>query len=155
MTFYRATWADQFPLHQLALLAEAYGNVGQATDGLQLVIEALATEHKRGEQYYQAELYRLKGELLFLQQNNGQQASGYGPAGAEAEAFFQQALAVARHQQAKSLELRTAMSLARLWQRQGKYAEARQVLAPLYSWFTEGLDTPDLQEARALLQELA
>ena len=155
MTFYRATWADQFPLHQLAILAEAYGNAGQAVDGLRFVVEALATENKRGERYYQAELYRLKGELLFVQESTGQQALGHGPACAEIEACFCQALAVACHQQAKSLELRAAMSLARLWQRQGKRAEARQVLAPLYSWFTEGLDTADLQEARALLQELA
>ena len=139
MTFYRATWAEQFPLHQLALLAEAYGNAGQAADGLRLVVEALATENKRGERYYQAELYRLKGELLFVQAYTGQQASGHGPVGAEIEACFCQALAVARHQQAKSLELRAALSLARLWQRQGKRTEARQVLAPVYSWFTEGL----------------
>lgn len=131
------------------------GTPAQAADGLRLVVEALATENKRGERYYQAELYRLKGELLCVQEYTGQQASGHGPACAEIEACFCQALAVARHQQAKSLELRAATSLARLWQRQGKRTKARQVLAPLYSWFTEGLDRPDLQEARVLLQELA
>jgi predicted ATPase len=115
----------------------------------------LATVHKRGERYYQAELYRLKGELLLVRESTGHQASGHGPVCIEAESCFQQALAVARHQQAKSLELRAATSLARLWQRQGKHTEARQVLAPLYSWFTEGFDTPDLQEAWALLQDLA
>ena len=78
-----------------------------------------------------------------------------GEAGAEAEACFQHALTVARRQQAKSLELRAAMSLARLWQQQGKHAEARALLAPIYGWFTEGFDTADLQEAKALLDELA
>jgi predicted ATPase len=90
-------------------------------------------------------LYRLKGELL------QQQAV---PDVSQAEICFQQALAVARHQQAKSLELRAAMSLSRLWQRQGKRAEAHQLLAGIYGWFTEGFDTADLQEARAFLAEL-
>jgi hypothetical protein len=111
MTFYQATWADQFPLHQLAILAEAYGNADQAADGLRFVVEALATVNKRGEQYYQAEVYRLKGELLFVQDSTTQQASGHRPAYAEIEACFSQALAVARHQQAKSLELRAAPPL--------------------------------------------
>ena len=75
--------------------------------------------------------------------------------GPSSTAVFHHALAVARHQQAKSLELRAAMSLSRLWQRQGKRAEARELLAPIYGWFTEGFDTPDLQEAKALLEELA
>ena len=91
-------------------------------------------------------MYRLKGELLL------QQAVPDAP---QAEACFQQALAVARRQQAKSWELRAAMSLSRLWQQQGKRTEARELLAPIYRWFTEGFDTPDLQEARALLEELA
>jgi len=90
-------------------------------------------------------LYRLQGELLLRQAI---------PDAPQAEASFQQALAMARRQQAKSLELRAAMSLARLWQRQGKRDVARELLAPIYGWFTEGFDTPDLKEAKALLAEL-
>ncbi len=96
--------------------------------------------------WWEAELCRLRGELL-LQQTVEQPE--------EAEVCFQQALAVARRQQAKSLELRAAMSLARLWQRQGKRREAHQLLAEVYGWFTEGFDTADLQEAKALLDALA
>jgi predicted ATPase len=95
---------------------------------------------------YEAEVYRLRGELL-LQQSAAQQG--------EAEASLQQALTVARRQQAKSLELRAAMSLSRLWQRQGKRDEARQLLTEIYDWFTEGFDTADLQEAKALLEEFS
>jgi predicted ATPase len=98
-----------------------------------------------GERYWEAEVYRLKGDLLLRQSV---------PDAPQAEACFQQALAVACRQQAKSWELRAAMSLSRLWQQQGKRAEARELLAPIYSWFTEGFDTPDLQEAKALLEEL-
>ena len=99
-----------------------------------------------GERNYEAELYRLKGELLL------QQAA---ESGDEAETFFSQALDIAHRQQAKSLELRAAMSLGRLWQHQGKHAKARELLAPIYGWFTEGFDTADLQEAKVLLDELA
>ena len=95
--------------------------------------------------WWEAELYRLKGELL-LQHAVAQPG--------EAEACFQQALAVARRQQAKSLELRAAMSLGRLWQQQGRRTEARALLAPVYGWFTEGFDTADLQDAQILLEEL-
>jgi adenylate cyclase len=100
----------------------------------------------KGERFWEAELYRLQGELLL------QQATGSGD---ETETCFRQALDVARHQQAKSLELRAAISLSRLWQRQGKRAEARQLLAEIYAWFTEGFDTADLQQAKRLLEELA
>src|SRR5207249_5619041 len=89
--------------------------------------------------------YRLQGEFLLRQ---------VAPDAAQAEVYFQQALAIARRQQAKSWELRAAMSLSRLWQRQGKRDEARELLAPIYGWFTEGFDTADLQEAKALLEEL-
>src|SRR5262249_38095761 len=92
------------------------------------------------------EVYRLQGELLQRQAV---------PDAAQAEACFQQALAIARHQQAQSWELRTATSLARLWQCQGKRAEAYELLAPIYGWFTEGFDTADLQDAKALLEALA
>jgi len=107
--------------------------------------EALAAVHKTGERFYEAELYRLQGELLLARSAHQT---------AEAEACFHQALDIARHQQAKSLELRASMSLARLWQRQGKRDEAHQLLAAVYDWFTEGFVTADLQEAQALLEEL-
>jgi predicted ATPase len=131
------------PYH-LALLAEVFGQGGQTTAGLEALAEALATLAKSGVRWWEAELHRLRGELL-LQQAMAQPE--------EAEACFQQALDVARQQQAKSLELRAAMSLARLWQQQGKRAGARELLAPIYGWFTEGFDTGDLQEAKALLEE--
>ena len=99
-----------------------------------------------GSVCYEAELYRLKGELLLRRLSLTQHA--------QAEACFQQALVIARHQQAKSWELRAAMSLSRLWQQQGKRAEAWELLAPVYGWFTEGFDTADLQDARGLLEEL-
>jgi len=98
-----------------------------------------------GERRDEPELYRIKGELLLRHTV---------PDVHQAEACFQQALAIARRQQAKSWELRAAMSLARLWQGQGKRAAARQLLAEVYGWFTEGFDTADLQEARALLEAL-
>ena len=110
-----------------------------------MLAEAVAAAHNVGERWYEAERHRLKGDLLLALSADHQ---------AEAEACFQQALAVARHQQAKSWELRAAMSLSRLWQRQGKRAAARELLAPIYGWFTEGFDTADLQEAKALLEEL-
>jgi predicted ATPase len=129
-----------------AMLAEAYQHVGRIEEGLEAISEALTRSQETGRVYYDAELNRLRGELLLSQTP---------PSEDEAEKCFHDALAVARGQQAKSLELRTATSLARLWQRQGKQAEARQVLADVYGWFTEGFDTRDLREARALLAELA
>jgi predicted ATPase len=131
------------PYH-LALLAEASTQVGQTAAGLEALAEALATVAQSAARWWEAELHRLRGELLLQ--------SAVAQAG-EAEACVQQALAVARRQQAKSLELRAAMSLARLWQRQGKRNKARELLAPIYGWFTEGFDTADLQEAAALLDE--
>ena len=108
--------------------------------------EALAVLDKTGERWWEAELYRLTGELRRRQ--------GEAEAEVEVAACFHQALAIARRQQAKSLELRAAMSLSRLWQQQGKRADARALLAPVYGWFTEGFDTGDHHEARALLEEL-
>jgi len=128
----------------LVLLADMYGKVGQTEEGLTVLAEALAMVQKTGEHFYEAELYRIKGELLARSGENQ----------AEAEACFHQAIDIARRQSAKSLELRAAMSLSRLWQRQGKREEARQLLAEIYSWFTEGFDTADLKEAQALLTEL-
>src|SRR5262249_15034428 len=110
-----------------------------------VLTEALTLADTTGERWYESECYRLKGALLFHQSSDNQ---------AEAENCFQQAITVAQNQQAKSLELRAATSLARLWQQQGKRAAAYELLAPVYGWFTEGFDTADLQEAQALLQEL-
>jgi len=130
---------------KLGLLAEAYGKAGQRDEGLTALTEALAIVEKNGECYYEAELYRLKGALLLDQT---------APDACQAEECFQQALAIARRQQAQSWELRAALSLSHLWQCQGKRAEARQLLAEVYSWFTEGFDTADLQGAKALLEVL-
>jgi predicted ATPase len=115
-------------------------------EGLHVLAEALAVMDTIEERYYEAELYRLKGALLLM--HSAEQD-------AEAEACFHQALDVARRQQAKSLELRAAISLSRLWQQQGEWDEARELLTPIYGWFTEGFDTADLQEAKALLKALA
>jgi predicted ATPase len=142
---WRAAWAECLRPYWLALLAEVYAAGDDPVRGLQGLAEALSLVEATGERWYEAELHRLRGELLL--QHTGAQPE-------EAEACFQQALAVARRQQAKSLELRAAVSLSRLWQHQGKCTEARELLAPIYSWFTEGFDTADLQEARALLEEL-
>jgi predicted ATPase len=120
--------------------------IGQVEEGLRLLAEALAMMDNTGVYQYEAEVYRLNGELLLRQAV---------PDTPEAEACFQQALAVARRQQAKSWELRAALSLSRLWQRQGQRAAARDMLVPIYGWFTEGFDTAALQDARALLEELA
>jgi predicted ATPase len=130
----------------LALLAEAYSLAGQPDPGRQALAEALTLVGETEERWWEAEVHRLQGALLLRLQN---------PDVSQAGACFQQALAVARGQQAKSLELRAALSLSRLWQCQGKHDEARQLLAPIYGWFTEGFDTPDLQEAKALLAELS
>jgi predicted ATPase len=143
---YRATGAEVARPYWLALLAEAYGKLGQTEQGLIGLTEAVAVAHKTGERFYEAELYRLRGELL-LQAGKRQKVL-------EAEESFRQALTIARRQRAKALELRAATSLARLWQHQGKYADAHQILAEVYGWFTEGFDTAGLQEARALLDTL-
>jgi predicted ATPase len=145
LTAWRATGAKVFRPYGLALLAEAYGKVGQREAGLTRLAEALLVVDDTGERRWEAELHRLKGEFLLARAPDDH---------AEAEACFQQALDIARHQQAKSWELRAAMSLSRLWQQQGKRDEARELLAPVYAWFTEGFDTVDLQEAKALLEEL-
>jgi len=142
-----------------------------------VLVEALAWADKTGERFYEAELYRLKGELTLkqFQVSSGQlsensrvgsahhdgtvaeaeMVGGAHPTGEEeAEACFLKAIEIARRQSAKSLELRAVMSLSRLWQKQGKKEEAQKMLAEIYNWFTEGFDTKDLQEAKALLDEL-
>jgi predicted ATPase len=146
MMDYRATGAELGRPHYLALLAEAYGTMEQPETGLTALAEALTLVDATGERWYEPEIYRLKGELLLHQSSDNQ---------AEAETCFHHALEIARTQQAKSFELRAATSLARLWQQQGEKAKARELLAPVYGWFTEGFDTADLQEAKTLLEALA
>src|SRR5205823_429376 len=127
----------------MALLAEVYGEEGQIEEALSVLAEALTVMEKNGKCNYEAELYRLQGELTLKSQG-----------AEEAEACFHKAIEIARRQQAKSLELRAVMNLARLWQQQGKKQEAHELLSEVYNWFTEGFDTKDLQEAKALLAEL-
>jgi predicted ATPase len=141
----RATGAEGLVPYWLALLAEACGCVGQVDEGLHLLAEALAVADTNAEHWYEAELYRLKGELLLAQSPHQH---------TDAEACFQHALDIAGAQYAKAWELRAAMSLSRLWQQQGKCTEARALLAPIYDWFSEGFDTADLQEAKSLLAAL-
>jgi predicted ATPase len=138
--------SGRFHIRQAALLGEAYRRTGQNVEGLNVVNDAIARAHQTECCYYDAELNRLKGELL-LQQATADKR--------EAEACFQNALKVARAQRAKSLELRAAMSMSQLWQRQGKKAEAQKLLGEVFGWFTEGFDTADLKRAKALLEELA
>jgi tetratricopeptide (TPR) repeat protein len=141
---YRSLGARLFVPYCLAQVAEMHFLAGQAEAGLAVVAEGLAAVDDTGEGKVEAELYRLRAELLASQGHE-----------AEAEEDWHRALAVARRQQARSWELRATLGLCRLWCRQGKRADARRMLAEIYGWFTEGFDTPDLQEAKALLEELA
>jgi tetratricopeptide (TPR) repeat protein len=134
----------------LAWLARGYGGAGQEDEGLVAVAEALRLVEKNDERFYEAELYRIKGELTLQSKVQGPKSQ----VEEEAGECFHKAVEIARKQQAKSLELCAVMSLARLWQSQSKQAEARQKLAEIYGWFTEGFDTKDLQEAQALIEEL-
>jgi predicted ATPase len=180
---FRATRAEGRLPYFLALLAEAYRQGGQAEERLSVLAEARATVDKTGERFYEAELYRLKGELLLTQEGNSQKSKvknqkskvGISPQPlapspqAQAEECFLKAIEIAQKQQAKSLELRAVMSLVRLRQYQtqnhespntqheihNRLNEAHKLLAEVYNWFTEGFDTKDLQEAKALLEELS
>jgi predicted ATPase len=150
--------------YYLSLLAGAYGKAGRREEGLEALAEAWKIVEQTGERWYEAELYRLRGELTL---QNGARDWGLGTSSSsphkpqdpkavvEAEGYFLKAIDIAQKQQAKSLELRAVMSLARLWQSQGKQREAHHMLSEVYHWFTEGFDTKDLQEAKALLDELA
>ncbi len=129
-----------------ALLAEALGSSGRIDEAFQALTDAFADVGKTDERCWEAELYRLRGELLRSEAMNR---------GAEAEGCFRTAIEVARGQQAKSLELRAAVSLGRLWRDEGKRAQAHRLVAEVYDWFTEGFETPDLKDARSLLEELA
>jgi adenylate cyclase len=153
---WRGTGAQLFTPYYLALLAGAKGKAEQIEEGLVLLDEALNVVHKTGEHMYEAELYRLKGELLrnaeCKDSSNTLHSVLCTPQ--SVEAYFHQAIDKARQQQAKLLELRATLSLGRLWQKQGKKEEAQQRLMEVYGWFTEGSDTSDLQEAKSLLEAL-
>jgi predicted ATPase len=143
---YRATGADLECSHWLALMAEAHRDIGQPEQGLRLIAEALDHVAQTGIVYYEPELHRLDAELRLRLDTPDEQ---------RAETSLRRALKTARRQQAKSWELRAATSLARLWGEQGRRAEARDLLVPVYGWFTEGFDTADLKDAQAMLDRLA
>ena len=140
----RATGAEVKVPYYFGLLAEAHRRINQTMEGLMLLSDALELVERTGEHWYEAELYRLRGEMLI---KNGDRGG--------AEPWFSDALATTKKYGAKLFELRAAMSLARLWRDQGKVQQARELLAPVYGWFTEGFETRDLKEAKALLAELA
>ena len=129
----------------LVYLAESYGKIERVEDGVKLISEALDLMQPSGACFNEPELHRLKGELILLSADSR----------TEAEFCFLEALNAARHQGAKSLELRAVVSLARLWQKQGNQDKARNLLSEIYGWFTEGFDTHDLKEAKALLHKLS
>ena len=139
--------------HHLALLAQAYGKANQPAAGLRVIDEAFEFVNRTGDRSYETELFRIRSELM-LQSQARQDTFADTALQSQAETYFLKAIEIARAQQAKSFELRGTMSLARLWQSQGKQAEAHQMLSEIYNWFTEGFDTKDLQEAKALLAEL-
>jgi predicted ATPase len=130
----------------LSYLAREYSDLGQLNDASRRIGEAMTAIETTKETWYEAEVNRIAGEIALKSPDEGV---------AKAEAYFERALAVAREQQAKSWELRAAMSMARLWRDQGKRDAARELLAPVYGWFTEGFDTLDLKEAKTLLEALA
>jgi predicted ATPase len=142
---YRTTGSDHMMPYYLALHAEACVGLGQVSEGLRLIEEGLAAVERTAERWYEAEIYRLKGGLLLALTQ---------PDAAAAQTCFRHAIAIARRQGAKLWELRAASSLARHLREQGDRAEARDLLAPIHSWFTEGFGTRDLSEAKALLDEL-
>jgi predicted ATPase len=142
----RSTGASVLTPLSLSYLAKAYAELGQFDDALCCIGDATSAAATTKEMWCEAEFYRTAGEIALLSSELD---------AAKAESYFQRALLVARQQQAKSWELRAAMSLARLWRDQGKVQQARELLAPVYGWFTEGFDTRDLKEANALLEELA
>jgi predicted ATPase len=145
ITALRSTGATFFmPLH-LSCLARAYAELAQFDDAWQSIDETMTAVETTKERWWEAETLRIGGEIALMLPE---------PDAAKAEVYFERALAVARDQQAKSWELRAAISMARLWRDQGKRQQARDLLAPVYGWFTEGFDTPDLMDARALLNDL-
>ncbi|MGY2487947.1 adenylate/guanylate cyclase domain-containing protein [Cupriavidus sp. CP313] len=151
LSAYRATGAELLRTHFLALLAETCARAGQVEAGLAAVAEALATVERTEERMHEAELHRIKGKLTLLGAGRVGEAN---EDAREAEACFQRAIAIASRQDARSPELRAVVALSRLWQQQGRHAEARSLLYETYGWFSEGFDTVDLREARALLVKL-
>jgi predicted ATPase/class 3 adenylate cyclase len=148
---FRATGAKLGQPYFLARIAEAYEEAGQTDEGLSVLADAMATADNTEERHYESELYRLKGQLSLRRYGNAAAM----PALREAVSSFREAIRIAHRQQAKSLELRATTSLARLLARQSRPDEARTMLADIYNWFTEGFDTADLKEAKALLDELS
>jgi predicted ATPase len=146
ITAWRSTGATVCQPTYLSYLTKAYAKLGQFDDAWRSISEAMAVVETTKELWCEADIHRIAGEIALISPK---------PNGAKAEAYFERALAVARKQQAKSFELRGAISMARLWRDQGKRNEARDLLAPVYNWFTEGFDTLDLKEAKALLDALA
>ena len=168
LTALRAHGARLGLQHLLVLLAEVYGKLGQIENARRVLSDGFILAQETEGRSHEAELYRLRGELTLQQESIEQRACSREKKSevpsahslmpeleSEAEACFQQAIDIAQKQQAKSLELRASMSLARLWQQQGKGAEAHRMLSEVYNWFTEGFDTKDLQEAKALIEELS
>jgi predicted ATPase len=145
ITAFRATGAALNVPFYYTLLADVADHLGHTADGLQALAEAHTLVEQQEQRWWEAEVSRLRGVVLMRQPGTPQ---------ADAETWLQRALDVARRQEAKALELRAAMSLSRLWQQQGKRVEAHELLVPIYGWFTEGFDTADLQEAKALLESL-
>src|SRR5262249_31736027 len=145
----RATGARFLGTHHLTLLAEAYQSVGRPEAGLAVLEEALTLVEQTEERFWEAEIHRLKGELLLTVEGAGlSRGLTKGMRAAESpEGCFLKAIEIARRQEGKSLELRATVSLSRLWQQQGKQVQARHILADIYAWFTEGFDTIDLQQA--------
>ena len=146
ITAWRSTGASIFMTFHLSQLARAYASINQYDDAWRCIREAMAVAEASKERWYEAELRRVAGDIALLSPEHDVK---------KGKAYFERALEVARQQEAKSWELRTAMSMARLLRDQGKRTDARDLLAPIYGWFTEGFDTPDLKEAKALLDALA
>jgi predicted ATPase len=146
MTSFRSTGAALYEPWHLSHLAMAYSELGQPDDARRCIDDAINKVERSKEKWCEADISRIAGEIALISPERD---------AVEAESYFERALSVARQQQAKSWELRAAMSLARLWRDQGKPQQARELLAPVYGWFTEGFDTRDLKEAKTLLEEFA
>jgi predicted ATPase len=146
MTARRLTGATAGGPSYLSYLAEVYADLDQFNDAWRCIDEAITSVETTKERWWEAEIHRVAGKLTLMSPE---------PDAAKAEAYFERALTIAREQKAKSWELRAAMSMARLWRDQGRRNEARDLLAPVYGWFTEGFDTLDLKEAKNLLDELS
>ena len=145
ITAYRSRGSTAWVPWYLSYLARAYAELGQLEEARRTISDAMTAVETTKERWCEADIQRTAGEIALMRPE---------PDAAKAEAYFERALAVARQQQAKSWELRAAISMARLWRDQAKRDEARELLAPVYGWFTEGFDTRDLKEAKALLDEL-